>query len=120
MRRLGELETSVMDVLWSAPEPMLVRAVLDELNRHRDLAYTTVMTVLDNLYRKDWVTREREGRAYRYQPAISREEAAAQALRDVLDATGDPESVLLHFAKSVTDSESDALRKALRRRPKNR
>ncbi|MBN6038290.1 BlaI/MecI/CopY family transcriptional regulator [Amycolatopsis sp. 195334CR] len=120
MRRLGELETSVMDVLWRTPEPMLVRAVLDELNRDRNLAYTTVMTVLDNLFRKDWVTREREGRAYRYRAAVSREEAAAQALRDVLDAAGDSESVLLHFAKSVSDSESDALRKALRRRPKAR
>jgi predicted transcriptional regulator len=52
MLGLGELEASVMDVLWSTAEPLRVRQVLDELNQHRDLAYTTVMTVLDNLHRK--------------------------------------------------------------------
>ncbi len=65
MRRLGELEASVMDVLWNATEPMKVRDVLAEVNRDRELAYTTIMTVLDNLHRKDWVVRELDGRAYR-------------------------------------------------------
>ncbi|MEC3974392.1 BlaI/MecI/CopY family transcriptional regulator [Amycolatopsis sp. H20-H5] len=115
MLRLGELEASVMDVLWKASEPMPVREVLAEINKNRSLAYTTVMTVLDNLYRKEWVVRELDGRAYQYTPAVSRDEAAAQALRDVLDATDDPESALLHFARSATPQESDVLRRGLRR-----
>jgi predicted transcriptional regulator len=120
MQRLGELEASVMDVLWRVGVPMRVREVLGDLNQGRNLAYTTVMTVLDNLHRKDWVLREVDGRAYVYRPSVSREEAATQALRDVLDATGDPESVLLHFARSVSERESDILRKGLRRTPRKR
>jgi predicted transcriptional regulator len=120
MLRLGELEASVMDVLWNATEPMKVREVLDEVNQDRKLAYTTVMTVLDNLHRKEWVVREMENRAYRYRPVTTREEATAQRLRDVLDEAGDRESVLLHFARTVTEEESDILRRALRRKPRKR
>jgi predicted transcriptional regulator len=74
------------------------------------------MTVLDNLHRKQWVTRELDGKAYRYEAAFSREEAAARALRDVLDSSGDPEAVLMHFVATVSDEETDALRAALRRK----
>lgn len=117
MRGLGELEAAVMDVLWRAEAPLKVRDVLDRLDTGKPLAYTTVMTVLDNLHRKSWVVREMDGRAYRYRPAHSRAEAAARALRAVLDSSGDAEAVLLHFARSVSDQESDVLRKALRRKP---
>jgi predicted transcriptional regulator len=120
MRGLGELESAVMDVLWSIDEPVKVRDVLERLNKSRQLAYTTVMTVLDNLYRKEWVQREKDGKAYRYRPALSRAEAHAQALRDVLDTSGDPEAVLLHFARSFSDSEIDLIRKALRRKAAKR
>ena len=120
MHGLGDLEAAVMDVLWRTAEPMRVREVLEELNQSRKLAYTTVMTVLDNLHRKDWVARELDKRAYRYRATTSRAAAAARALREVLDSTGDPESVLLHFAESVSPEESDILRKALRRKPGKR
>lgn len=113
MHGLGDLETAVMDVLWRAPNPRSVREVLTEINHSRTLAYTTVMTVLDNLHRKGWVQRERSGRAYLYRPAQPREEAAARALREVLASTGDPDGVLLHFARSASDHESTLLRRAL-------
>ena len=114
MQGLGELESAVMDVLWRAPSPtMRVRDVLDELATTRTLAYTTVMTVLDNLHRKNWVLRERVGKAYEYRPARTREEAAAGALRELLRASGDPDAVLLHFARSASDRESAVLREAL-------
>ncbi|GAA1297200.1 BlaI/MecI/CopY family transcriptional regulator [Pseudonocardia xinjiangensis] len=114
MRGLGELEAAVMDVLWSSPEPPhRVRDVLEELTPQRKLAYTTVMTVLDNLHRKGWVQREMDGRAYRYRPSATREEVTARALRDLLDASGDVETVLLHFARSVSERESAVLRDAL-------
>ena len=116
MQGLGELEAAVMDVLWDAPEPFKVRAVLERLDTGRQLAYTTVMTVLDNLYRKQWVERELDGKAYLYVPALSREEAAARALRDVLDASGDPHAVLMHFVASSSDEETDLLRSALRKK----
>ena len=116
MRGLGELEAAVMDVLWHAREPLKVRQVLERLDTGKQLAYTTVLTVLDNLHRKDWVTREFEGKAYRYEPTISRVEAATNAVRDVLVASGDPEAALLHFAQSATVEESAVLRKAFRKK----
>ncbi len=113
MRGLGELESAVMDILWAAPGPMRVRDVLEGLAPGRTLAYTTVMTVLDNLHRKGWVQREMQGRAYRYRPTASREEVTARALRSLLDSSGDAEAVLLHFVRSVSDREFTVLRDAL-------
>jgi predicted transcriptional regulator len=117
MHGLGELESAIMDVLWSIDAPAKVRDVLDRLDTGRSLAYTTVMTVLDNLHRKQWVDRAKDGKAYLYEPAISRAEAAARSLRAVLDDSGDPEAALLHFARSVSDREIEILRKGLRRKP---
>jgi predicted transcriptional regulator len=120
MFRLGELESAIMDVLWRTGEPAKVREVLDNLDTGRTLAYTTVMTVLDNLHRKGWVLRELDGKAYRYQPALSREAAAARALRAILESSGDPDAVLLHFASTASDRESEVLRTGLRRKPRRR
>ena len=102
-----------MNVLWAAGEPLRVRDVLERLAGDRRLAYTTVMTVLDHLHTKGWVSRTRDGRAYHYVAEQSREEAGARLLRDVLDSSGDTESVLLHFARSVSDHESELLRRVL-------
>ncbi|WP_242676901.1 BlaI/MecI/CopY family transcriptional regulator [Rhodococcus sp. ABRD24] len=104
-----------MAVLWSADEPLRVRDVMGRLDPARPLAYTTVMTVLDNLHTKGMVSRNRVSRAYRYQAAQSREETAASLLRQVLDASGDAEQVMLHFANSATEDESRILRRAARR-----
>jgi predicted transcriptional regulator len=113
MQGLGGLEEAVMGVLWEAQGPLTVRDVLSEINRSRTLAYTTVMTVLDNLHRKGWVQRKLSGRAYRYWPREARQEAAARALREVLASSGDPDGVLLHFARSASEHESTILRRAL-------
>ncbi len=66
---LGNLERSVMEVLWSRGESS-VREVADKLKR--PLAYTTVMTTLDRLYKKNLLLRRKEGRAFRYLPRITR------------------------------------------------
>jgi predicted transcriptional regulator len=71
MRQFGELEAEIMDRLWAWSRPALVREVVDDLNRDRPLAYTTVMTVMENLHRKGWLRRERDGRAWRYEPTGS-------------------------------------------------
>ena len=70
MNRLGELERAIMDVLWETPEPLTVRQVSGQLTE-RDLAHTTVMTVLDRLAKKGFARRERDGRAWRYRAAES-------------------------------------------------
>ena len=112
MNGLGQLESAVMDVLWAADQPLRVRDVLDRLPDRR-LAYTTVMTVLDNLHRKQWVVRDMDGKAYRYQPAGTREQIAAGILRRMLEGHQNPEMVLLHFARTATERELDVLRQAL-------
>ncbi|NRN69154.1 putative transcriptional regulator [Kibdelosporangium sp. 4NS15] len=116
MYGLGELEAAVMQVLWHASEPVTVRDVLGKLDTGKPLAYTTVLTVLDNLHRKGWVQRTLVGKAYWYRPVHSMVETATRSLRAVLDESGDPEAVLLDFVSSASDHESELLRKALRER----
>jgi len=120
--RLGDLERAVMDVLWdrspSAAGGLTVREVADVL-AERELAYTTVMTVLDRLAGKGMVEREREGRAWNYRPAASREAYIAQLMLDALDLAGgaEPEpgrsAALVRFARSMSGPEAEVLRSAL-------
>lgn len=113
MRQLGELEAAVMDRLWSWDRPTSVREVLDDLRRQRDLAYTTVMTVMDNLHRKGLLARDQDGRAYRYWPTTSREEYTAALMEAALAAGGDRTAALLRFVDRMDRAEVAALRKAL-------
>jgi len=71
MRGLGDLEAVVMDRLWAWARPSTVREVLADLQRDRSVAYTTVMTVMDNLHRKGILDRRADVRAYRYVPVRS-------------------------------------------------
>lgn len=119
VRQLGQLEASVMTRVWSWERPVLVRAVLEDLQRERDIAYTTVMTVMDNLYRKGYLSRERDGRAYRYAAAQSREEHTAVVMEEVLASGGDPAATLLHFVRHIDDEELAALRSVLDLRNKH-
>ena len=116
MRGFGELEAAVMDRLWSWERPASVREVLDDLRKERDFAYTTVMTVLDNLHRKGWVTRELDGRAYLYSAVSTRQEYSAELMLQALDSSGDNATTLLRFVDEMTADEAEALRKALRGR----
>ena len=101
MRPFGDLEAAIMECLWSRSEPASVRDVLGQLRTGKQLAYTTVMTVLDNLHRKGVVTREMAGRAWMYEPAYSREQHTAMMLRDVLQTTGDRQAALMHFVSEL-------------------
>jgi predicted transcriptional regulator len=94
---LGDLEREVMTQLWDAREPLTVRQVHERLSRERDLAYTTVMTVLDRLSKKGVVTQQRADRAYRYAPAQTREEMTAAVMLDALSASPDQDAALAYF-----------------------
>lgn len=115
MRQLGDLEAAVMDRLWSWAGGATVREVLDDLNRDRpqSYAYTTVMTVMDNLYRKEVLARESEGRAYRYTPVRDRAEHSADLIAAVLTDSGDRTEPLLRFVERMTPAEVARLRAAL-------
>ncbi len=110
MPNLGDLELQVMEVLWRTDHAMSVREVLAELTRDRDLAYTTVMTVLDRLSKKDRVTRELEGRAWYYRPAESRATLMAAEMQAAL--VGTPEQrreALKEFAAGLGPDDVEAL-----------
>lgn len=113
MRQLGELEAAVMERLWAWERPVVVREVLEDLQRDRAIAYTTVMTVLDNLHRKGFVVREKDGRAYRYRPTHTREEHTAAVLDQVLSRSQDRGAALLHFVEKMSADEIARLREAL-------
>ena len=113
MPRLGELEAAIMAVLWSASDPATVRGVLGGLDRDPEPAYTTVMTVLDNLHRKGIVTRERVGRAWAYRPAQSREDFDADAMAAVLESSSDRSATLLRFIGKIDPEELARLRELL-------
>jgi predicted transcriptional regulator len=100
----GELE--VLKVLWVRGEAT-VGEVRQELDKARQLAYTTVMTMLERLARKGVVTRRKKGRGYRYRAALSREAARRQALDSLLKNFFDnsPPELLRHI-QSAPETEA--------------
>lgn len=117
IRGFGELEAVIMDRIWNrdAGTPTTVREVFEELAVERDIAYTTVMSTMDNLHTKGWLARERDGKAYQYWPTLTREEHSARLMREALDGGGRPDLVLSHFVEQISLEESARLRAALRR-----
>ena len=113
MRGFGDLEAVLMDRVWSHHGPVTVRDLFDELSRERAIAYTTVMSTMDNLHRKGWLARERDGKAYRYTAVASREQYSARLMREALADAGNAEAVLGHFVAAMDDVESAALRAVL-------
>ena len=116
MAQLGHLEAAVMDRLWSRDEPLSVREVLEDLRAERPLAYTTVMTVLDNLHRKGIVIRQKSGRAYVYRPSRSRETHTADLMEQALSSSSDRGGALLRFVEKMSTEEAEDLRRALDQR----
>jgi len=115
VRALGELEASVMRAIWAHRRSATVRDIVVALRRDRPVAYTTVMTVMDNLRRKGWLAREQDGRAYRYQPLVSAEDYSAAMMRRGLDASRDPAAALMLFIGELSAEEASALEEAYRR-----
>ena len=116
LTRLGELERAVMDHLWAAGEPLTVRQVHEALSAERDLAYTTVMTVLQRLARKNLVSQIRDDLAHQYVTVNGPDELIAGLMVDALDqAAGsvDRQAALVHFVERVGADEAEALRRAL-------
>lgn len=113
--RLGDLEREVMEHLWAAHEPQTVRQVHEALAARRDLAYTTIMTVLQRLAKKNLVVQHRDDRAHRYAPTHGRDELVAGLMVDALDQadSGSREAALVHFVERVGADEAAALRRAL-------
>jgi len=80
---LTEAEQRVMAVLWSKGDAT-VRDVADALNRDREVAYTTVQTILTILEKKKYVASRKDGRAFVYHATVSKREAQAEALKSLV------------------------------------
>lgn len=117
---LGSLEAAIMEELWrrsgwlSAPE---VHALL---GARRDLAYTTVSTVLIRLWNKGLLERQREGRAQAYRAVLSREEFAAARMAAVLVDIEDRPGVLSCFLDALPSAERAQLRRLLQHERRRR
>jgi predicted transcriptional regulator len=117
---LGPLEQEVMDVVWRRGDTT-VRAVHDDLAARRTIAYTTVMTTMTRLATKGLLTRDTEGLAHRYRPAVSRERYARSAVNDVMSWLLEryPEPAVSYLADVVHDVDDvslEELRAAVERR----
>ena len=99
--QLTPLELEIMKVLWETG-PASVQTVQEKLPAERPLAYNTVQTMLNVLMRKGKVRRELQARAFLYEPAISRVQAAKQAVGDLVQRMfdGSPESLVLSLVET--------------------
>ncbi|MPZ51364.1 MAG: BlaI/MecI/CopY family transcriptional regulator [Acidimicrobiia bacterium] len=112
--RLGELEARAMEALWDGGGWSTPREVLELLEGERDLAYTTVMTILVRLWQKDLLERRKDGRAYAYHPLQTREEWTAQRMSELLGIATNRAKALVHFVSEMETADRDQLRRLLR------
>ncbi|WP_328731908.1 BlaI/MecI/CopY family transcriptional regulator [Streptomyces caniferus] len=113
MPRFGELEAEIMDQVWAADEPVRARDVLTRMERERPLAYNSVQTVMENLLHKGWLTKERDGRAFRYRATATREQYAARLMDEALAVTPERTAALARFVEDMVPDEAAALAQAL-------
>lgn len=104
---LGALEAEVMRLLWECPHQTVVE-VEERLRRRREIAHTTVLTTLDRMYRKGYLTREKRGKAFVYTPRYTREEFERGLAQEVLSALlgGWGEPALSTFVDLVSQDEA--------------
>ncbi len=113
MRSFGELEAAIMDQVWLAGRPILVRDIWAGLRPEREPAYNTVLTVVEILFRKGWLAREKEGRAYRYWATVTREDYTAGLMGEALEASPDRVAALRSFVARIDQAEALQLRRML-------
>src|SRR5947207_6134676 len=102
-----------MDRVWRSDRPLLVRQIWSDLRPEREPAYNTVLTVVEILYRKGWLAREKDGRAYRYRPTASREEYTAGLMEEVFDTSTDRVATLRRFVQRIDPAAAAELRAML-------
>jgi predicted transcriptional regulator len=116
---LGELEAEVMNVLWQQPDQSVVE-VEERLRRKRDIAHTTVLTTLDRMHRKGYLSRKKQGKAFIYSPRYTREEFEHNLAQEVLGALlgGMGEPLLSTFIDLVgkDDAKLDKLEELIKQR----
>lgn len=119
-RERGELERAIMTALWSADAPLSARDIQQSLTGAAP-AYTTVLTTLARLEKKQLVTRLAESpRKVRFAPARTQTEQTSFSMHSVLADSNDRRAALLKFTGDLDDSDLAVLRTALGAPPKKR
>ncbi len=112
-KHFGQLESRVMELVWQKGSATVreVHRALRMPRRQKDVAYTTVLTVMSRLHEKRFLTREPEGNAFRYHPTASREEFLAKASLDVFSGLTEDLSgpVMSAFVDKLGANESRRL-----------
>lgn len=112
--QLTPLELEIMHVLWDTA-PANVQTVQQQLKR--ELAYTTVQTMLNILQRKGKVKRTLKDRAYFYKPVVSRSQVVGQHMSDIVERFfgGSAENLVMSLVetKHLTPAKLERLRKLL-------
>lgn len=103
-----------MTRVWQWNRPVTVREVLEDLQQERSIAYTTVMTVMDNLHQKGWVRREVDGRAYRYTAVSTRAAYSAALMNEAWSHSDNPAAALVAFFGMMSAEQREALQDAVR------
>lgn len=111
-RRLGDLQHDVMEALWADRDWLTPREVAGRLSR--DLAYTTIMTVLSRLAEQSILDRRRRGRAFEYRAKLTQDEFYADRLTNVLDDSKSTELALARFVAQLTPAQRSELAELLR------
>lgn len=110
-RVLGALEERIMEIVWRSSAPVAVREVGKKLKSRPPLAYTTVMTTLDRLYKKGFLSREKVGNAFVYSAAMSKDEYKKRIVEETLGVllaeSADP--VLAAFVDTAASVDEDNL-----------
>lgn len=103
-----------MQVVWDQGGWLTTREVLNELSAERQLAYTTVMTILVKLWKKGLLERQKDGRAYAYHSVHTREEWTARRMGEALAVTDNRSAALSHFISDMSEADIAQLRRLLR------
>lgn len=112
-RERGELEGTVMRILWEASEPLSARDIQAVFTGHVP-AYTTLMTALERLQKKGDVVRSGDSpRKVRFRAARSGDEHVGRSMMTALDGGGDRQAALLQFAGNLAEEDLDLLRGAI-------
>jgi len=121
--RLGRLQREVMEAVWDAGEAS-VHSVVERLSRDKKPAYTTILTVMQNLENAGWLRHRQEGRSYIYRATVSRDDLAWSSIwRSVRSLfQGDVSAFVQHLIKEedLSDEDLAALRKMIDRRRKEK
>jgi predicted transcriptional regulator len=118
-RPAGTLESEVLGILRAAAGPLTPSEVRDQLAGQRELAYSTVVTIMSRLQAKGLLSRRRAGRGFCYAP-VDEASLAAGRMSRALGSGSDRDAVLSRFVSGLSGRDAELLRRLLGGAPDGR